>query len=64
MAKKTKFPPTLFVKIENRDSDDPYFGAHENQYGLAEQGETVKIATYTLVRIDEVELVLDVKPSE
>lgn len=64
MAKKEPtFPDVLYVKVEGIEKDEAYFTAFETMYGLAEHGETVKIATYKLICIDEVELKLDVKKS-
>lgn len=65
MAKKSEFPKTLYVKIETLEEggDDPFFTAFENMYGIAEQGETIKVATYRLICIDDVELVLSSKKS-
>jgi hypothetical protein len=55
------FPELLYVKIDASDKSQPLFVAFEEMYGLAEQGETVRIATYQLVEVDEIDLVLSVK---
>ena len=56
-----KFPDLLYVKIDASDKSQPLFVAFEEMYGLAEQGETIRIATYQLVEIDNVSLTLNVK---
>jgi hypothetical protein len=56
-----KFPDLLYMKIDASDKRQPLFVAFEEMYGLAEHGETIRIATYQLVQIDNVELVLSTK---
>jgi hypothetical protein len=63
MAKKPEFPKTLYAKIEG-EGDEAYFTTFQDMYGLAEPGGTVKIATYELVRVDKVELLIHVKGEE
>lgn len=57
MSKKINtFPQTLFVKTEE-DSGTVYFVADEDRACLAEQGEKIRVATYKLVEVCNVELV-------
>lgn len=62
MATK-KLPKTLYVKIEQSD-DTPYFVADEDAYGLAEMGKKIKIGTYTLVEINEAQMLMDLRKSK
>lgn len=56
-----KLPKTIFVKLDTPDNDEPYLVASDDRYGLAEQGQKVKIGTYKLVEVSNVELVMDVR---
>ena len=49
-----KFPKTLYVKIEEADKES-YFVAYDAPRDLAEMGEKIKFAVYTLTEIKEVE---------
>jgi hypothetical protein len=53
-----RLPKTLFVKVQPDDDTGGYFVADTDKYGLAEMGEKIRIGTYQLVGVDDVEVVL------
>ena len=52
------FPKKLFVKVDG-DKGEEYFVADENSYRLAEMGETIKIATYELVQVEDARVMVE-----
>lgn len=57
-----QLPKTIYVKIENSDRES-YLVASPEKYGLADQGDKVKIGTYQLVEVETAELVLKTQRS-
>lgn len=55
-----QLPKKLFVKVE-KDDEVGFFVADEDMYGLAEMGEKIKIGTYQLVDVHDVEVDLKTK---
>lgn len=58
MAKR--FPKRLYVKVDG-DRGEEYFVADDDLYGLAEMGETTKIAVYDLVEVTEAKVMVETK---
>ena len=52
---KLEFSKLLYVRVES----DETFTAHDEMYPLAEMGETLRIATYQLLTVDDVNLILE-----
>lgn len=54
---KLEFSKLLYVRVES----DETFTAHDEMYPLAEMGETSRIATYQLLTVDDVKLILETR---
>ncbi len=61
MSADRKFPDVLYAKIEE-DGDSSYFCADADMNNLANVGETVRVGTYKLVGLIDVDLVMEQRP--